>query len=282
MVVHHDVRTRLGNQHFNDRAVARTQQHGLHAAHLVIGITFHPDPIKNGADDVEARRFAGPHIQHKQAYAVTRFGRQRFFHHAVVAAVENGVIGLRGFKFLTVQHVERGTVHLAAVRIGFDVKLALNNDVLAIGLGWIALTRLHNHGAVHARGNVFQNHRRAAVVHEHARVVERELELDRLARRDGPVFVLRRHHGRMKIHRMHHRCGRQRHAGDSFVAAVGHAEADFVAHPCAYRRPWHLITKSPGTELHTGCDLDDLVGSVELHQLERCRVQRFEVGAHIE
>jgi hypothetical protein len=100
------------------------------------------------------------------------------------------------------------------------------------------------------------------VVHEHARIIEDELELDRLARRDGAVLVLRRHHHGVEVHRVHHRRRRQsrrargvvavRRSGspragvelqraDRLVAAVGHHELGAIAHARADRRSGHLV-----------------------------------------
>src|SRR5438477_10628241 len=95
-----------------------------------------------------------------------------------------------------------------------------------------------------------QDHRRTAVIHEDARVVQRELELDSLPRRDGSVLVLRRHHGRVEIHRMHHRRRRHAYAGYGLVAAIRHREADLVADAGADRWSRHLIAEGPAGELH--------------------------------
>src|SRR6185436_11367540 len=110
------------------------------------------------------------------------------------------------------------------------IELALDDCVLAVYLGGIAAARLHDHHAVHTRCDMFEHHRRAAVIHEHAGIIRGELEADGLSRRDGAVLVLRRHHRRMKVHRMHHRRGRYLHAGHRLVGAVGHRELDAVAH----------------------------------------------------
>ena len=283
VVVDHDVGAVLGDHHFHDRAVARTQQHRLHAQHLVGRVAFDPDLVKNCPDHMKARGFARPHVQHKQAHPLARLGLQRLFHHAVVDAVEHRVIGLRRAQALGVEHIQRRATHLAPRGVGLDVKLTLHHQVLAVRLGRVALARLDDERAVHARCDVLQNHRRTAVVHEDAGVVELEIELNRLPRGDGAVLVLRRHHGGMEVHGMHH--GRGHHhqaAGHGLVAAVGHAEVNRVPHPRADGGAGHLVAKSPGAELHARCELNDFVGGIELHPLDRAGVQQLELGHQVQ
>src|SRR5581483_11035326 len=162
------------------------------------------------------------------------------------------------------------------------VELALDDDVLAVCFRRVAVARLDDHGAVHARGDVLEDHGRAAVVHEHARVVQRELELDRLAGRDGAVLVLRRDHRGMEVHRMHHRRGGHPHAGHRLVAAVRHREADLVADARVHGRARHLVAEGPGAVLHARGDLDDLVRVVEPDGLHGVRVERLQFGPEAE
>ena len=131
-----------------------------------------------------------------------------------------------------------------------------------VHLGGIAFFGFDDDSAIHARGNVLQDHGRTAVVHKDAGVIDGEFKLDRLAWRNGAVLVLRRHHGGMEVHGMHHGRHHHRHGGQGFIAAVGHAEVDFVAHPRPYRRAGHLVAKSPGTELHAGCDFNQFMAGI--------------------
>ena len=48
---------------------------------------------------------------------------------------------------------------------------------------------------------------------------------------------------RVKVDGVHQRRGDDRDAGGHLVAAISHAEADFVAHPCTNRRTGHLMPK---------------------------------------
>src|SRR2546427_1671430 len=200
--------------------------------------------------------------------------------HAVVHAVEDDVGGLCRTHAVAVEHVQRGAVDLALARVELGIELALDDHVLTIRLGREAGARFHDDGAVHSRRDVLENHRRSAVVHEDAGVVEGELELDGLARRDGAIFVLRRHHGRVEVHRVHHRCGRHAHTGHGLVAAVRHLEADLVADACADRWSRHLVAEGPGGEFHARRDLDDLVGRIEADLLHRSRIERLQRRRH--
>ena len=150
MVVDHDVGTRLRNQHFNDRAVARTQQHGLHTAQLIFGIALQPDLIEYGSDHMKAGSFAWPYIQHKQTHSLAGFGDQRLFHHAVVLAVKHGVCRLGCFQPFGVQNIERCTVDFVAGRIGFDIKLALNHKVFPVGMRRVTGLGFNHHSTIHA------------------------------------------------------------------------------------------------------------------------------------
>jgi len=88
-----------------------------------------------------------------------------------------------------------------------------------------------------------------------AGVVEDGLELDGLPRRDGAVFVLRRHHGRVEVHRVR---GCHAHAGHRLVAAIRHREANLVADAGGDRWSRHLVAEGPAAEFHARRDLDDL------------------------
>src|SRR4029453_6432809 len=125
------------------------------------------------------------------------------------------------------------------------IELALNDHVFAVHLGGEAGARFDDDGAVHSRGDVLQYHRRPAVIHEDAGVVEDELKLDGLPWRDRAVLVLRRHHGRVEVHRVHHRRCRHAHAGHGLVATIRHREADLVAHAGTDRWSWHLVAEGP-------------------------------------
>ena len=69
----------------------------------------------------------------------------------------------------------------------------------------------------------------------------------------------------MKIHRMHHWSHRHGDTWQSLIAAIGHAEMNFVADFCPNSGTWYLITKSPCTEVNSGRNLNYLVSCVELH-----------------
>ncbi len=269
VVIDHDVGAVLRDHEFHDRAVGRAEQHRLHAAELVVRIALEPHPVEDRSDHVKARSLARTDVEHVEAHALPGFGCERLLDHAVVRPVEYGMGRLRRSQPVAVEHVERRPADLPLLRVWLRVELALHDHVFAIDPGGIAAARLDHHRPVHARGDVLENHRRAAVIHEDARIIERELELDRLARRDRSVLVLGRDHRRVEIHRMHHRRGGELHAGHGLVAAVGHAELDPVSDPRAHRRPRYLVTESPGAEFHPRCDLDDLVRGIEAHFLHR-------------
>ena len=186
----------------------------------------------------------------------------------VVHAVEHRVRGLRGAQPLGVEHVERRPIDLAIAGVHLGIELALHDGVLAIDLRRVTLPRLDDHHSVHARGDVLEDHRRAAVVHEDAGIVERELELDRLPGRDRAVFVLRRDHRRVKIHRMHHRRLGHAQRRHGLVAPVGHREADPVAHARTDRRTGNLVAKGPCAVFEARCNFYDLVRRIEAHFLD--------------
>ena len=99
-------------------------------------------------DQEGARRFARLDIEHKEAHPLARFRCQRLFHHAVVRPVEYCVGRLRGVETLIVEYIERRAIDVAPIGIGLCVKLALHDQILAVDLGRIALTRLHQQGTV--------------------------------------------------------------------------------------------------------------------------------------
>src|SRR5262249_20344939 len=68
----------------------------------------------------------------------------------------------------------------------------------------------------------------------------------------------------MKIHRVHHRRGRYLHAGHRLIRTVSHGKLDAIAHARTHDRSGNLIAERPGTELHAGSDLDDLMGGVNM------------------
>ena len=126
----------------------------------------------------------------------------------------------------------------------------------------------------------FEHHRRPAVVHEDAGVVEGELELNGLSRRDRAILVLRRHHGRVEVHRVHHRRGRHVHTGHALVAAICHLEADRVADTRTDCRSRHLVAEGPGAEFHARHDLDNFVGHVQADLLHGRRIERLQRRRH--
>ena len=233
-------------------------------------------------DDVKARGPARTDVEHEQPHTLTGLRGERIRHHAIVHAVEHRVRGMRGAQPLGVEHVKRRPVDLAIARIHLGIELALHDRVFAIDPGRVALPRLDDHHPVHARCNVLEDHRRAAVVHEDAGIVERELELDRLSGCDRAVLVLRRDHRRMEIHRMHHRRLGHAQCRHRLVASVGHREADPVAHTCADRRAGNLVTKSPRAVLQPRRYFYDLVRGIEAHFLGLRGVESIQRRARAE
>ena len=168
--------------------------------------------------------------------------------------VERRPVGLHGTRLV---HVERRGLRDAVVR---EIPLARDEDVLVVGLRQ-RRDRIDHDRAVHSVRDVSQHRLRAAVVHEHARVVRAEAEGERLARGDVPEGDIRRDASGMEVDRVRDGATvRERHFDHLPLAHMDDRPGRAMAVEC------------PGVVLHAGRDLDHhvLQGHLHLHELA-CR-----------
>src|SRR4051812_9293467 len=107
-----------------------------------------------------------------------------------------------------------------------------------------------------------EDHRSAAVVHEYPRITGDEFKLEGLPGSNRLEFVLWTDHGRMKVHRMRHRCRQLRR----FETSIGHDELDRIALADSYGWTGYVAAEGPDEHLHAIGDLLDFMDDVETNR----------------
>ena len=214
----------------------------------------------------------GPTLSTNRRTRSPGFAGSGLVDHAVVAAVEHRVGRRLGAHAFAIEHVKRLAVDLALLRIELGVELALHHRVFAIDLGRIAVARLDDHHAVHARRDMLEHHRRAAVIHEDARDSWRV---------NSKLIVCP---GAIERYLS---CGETIAAWKSIECIIGAAITckpgtgsslrlvieNLMRSPTRARTDGsrNLVAEGPGAELHARRDFDDLVRRVESNFLDLAR-----------